>query len=105
MGVTIYYCVRALFKTEALNLSFCFSLGFFFLGGGIFFIFIFIFILFYFLIWMTKGHYNLAFYCICSWSLLSSIEKTTVCVFLAVVCIILFIHPFCPFTEKIKKKP
>ena len=52
---------------------------------------------------MTKGHYNLAFYCICFWSLLSSIGKTTVCVFLAVVCINLFIHPFCPFIEKNKK--
>lgn len=94
MGVTIYYCLCALFKTEALNLIFYFSLGFF--GGGFFF---------FFFIWMTKGHYNLAFYCICFWSLLSSIGKTTVCVFLAVVCIILFIHPFCPFIEKIKKKP
>lgn len=43
MGVTIYYCVRALFKTEALNLSFCFSLGFFFFGGGNFFYFYFYF--------------------------------------------------------------
>lgn len=65
----------------------------------------FIFLCFYFFfIWMTKGHYNLAFYCICFWSLLSSIGKTTVCVFLAVVCINLFIHPFCPFIEKNKKK-
>lgn len=85
MGVTIYYCLRALFKTEALNLIFYFSLFLFFF------------------IWMTKGHYNLAFYCICFWSLLSSIGKTTVCVFLAVVCINLFIHPFCPFIEKNKK--
>jgi len=96
MGVTIYYCLCALFKTEALNLIFYFSLGVF--GGGFF-----LKNFFFLIIWMTKGHYNLAFYCICFWSLLSSIGKTTVCVFLAVVCIILFIHPFCPFIEKIKK--
>lgn len=83
MGVTIYYCLCALFKTEALNLIFYFS------------VFIFLF--------DDQRSLQPGFYCICFWSLLSSIGKTTVCVFLAVVCINLFTHPFCPFIEKIKK--
>lgn len=63
----------------------------------------FIFLCFYFFIWMTKGHYNLAFYCICFWSLLSSIGRTHCLCFRQLSALTCSYTHFVPLLKKIKK--
>ena len=92
MGVTIYYYLYALFKTETWNGS-LFLVSFYFIFGYD--------ILFYFVM-VAHGHWQTElfnFCCTFGVSVQLYWENHCLC-FLADVCIILFTHPFCPFIEK-----
>lgn len=66
--------------------------------------FIFLCFYYFFFIWMTKGHCNLAFYCICFWSLLSSIGKNhCLCFFWQLSALTCSYTHFVPLLKKIKK--
>lgn len=95
MGVTIYYYLNALFKTETWNGSFFCLFVFFFL----------IFCYYCFLLKMTKGHLQLLlFCCICFWSMLSFIGETTVYVFWQLSALSCSHTHFVPLLKPINKK-
>lgn len=92
MGVTIYYYLNALFKTETWN--------------GSFFVFFLNFCYYCFPLKMTKGHLQLLlFFCyICFWSMLSFIGETTVCVFWQLSALSCSHTHFVPLLKPINKK-
>jgi len=96
MGVTIYYCLNTLFKTETYNGSF-FCL----------FVRLFSFFLFYFILFFKEKNdqrslTDLLF--VCFWSMLSFIGETTVCVFWQLSTLSCSPTNFVPLLKTINKK-